>query len=58
MMRENEKFYNLRKTSELLGIKVRTLRDWIVKGKIVAIKYPNGRKWFVSENEIERLKKG
>ena len=51
-----EKFYSLRKTAELLGIKTRTLREWIRTGKIVAIKYPNGRMWFISEKEIGRVR--
>ena len=58
MIEENDKFYSLRLTAELLGIKVRTLRDWIVKGKIEAIKYPNSRMWFIPAREINRIKKG
>ena len=34
-----EKGYNMKQVSELLGIKVRTVRSWARSGKIKAVKY-------------------
>lgn len=53
-----EKNYNIVKTAELLGIKVRTVRQWIRDGKIKAVKYEVSNRWFIPESEIERLKNG
>lgn len=50
-----EKRYNFTETAQILGIKPRTVRDWFLKGKIKAKKYEDGRKWYVSQSEIERL---
>lgn len=50
-----EKFYTLERVAEILGIKVRTARQWVHDGKLKAIKYPGGRIWVVSESEINRL---
>lgn len=51
-----EKYYNLNEASVLLGIKVRTARAWIHEGKMHAVKYPNGRPWYVPESEIIRIR--
>lgn len=51
-----EKQYNIRQASELLGIKVRTVREWIRNGKLKADKYECSNRWFVSEGEIKRIK--
>lgn len=48
--------YNLRQTSNLLGIKVRTVREWIRNGKLSAQKDPFNKRWFVTEEEISRIK--
>ena len=50
-----EKMYNIRQASNLLGIKVRTVREWIRTGKIKAGKYEVSNRWFIAESEIERL---
>ena len=50
-----EKGYNLIQVSELLGIKVRTVRDWVSKGKIKANKISGSRRWIVMESEVKRL---
>lgn len=55
MMNEVERYYNLNEASVLLGIKVRTAREWVHNGKMRAVKYPNGRPWYVSESEIRRI---
>ena len=55
-MAELEKAYNLVQVAEMLGMKVRTVRQWIVDGKINARKIAGGRKWVVTESEIKRLR--
>ena len=47
-----ERYYNLKETSVLLGIKVRTAREWVHNGKMKA----NGKMWHVPESEIRRLR--
>lgn len=51
-----EKYYNLNEASVLLGIKVRTAREWVHNGKMKAVKYPNSKMWHVPESEIRRLR--
>lgn len=53
-----ERFYNLNETSALLGIKVRTAREWVKTGKLKAVKYTDSRPWYVSESEIRRIQNG
>ena len=50
-----EKYYDLRETSKILGVKVRTLRAWLKDGFLIAHKYGGKRKWYVSQSEIDRL---
>ena len=50
-----EKGYNLNEVASLLGLKVRTVRQWIKDGKIKAHKIPNSSRWIVLESEIKRL---
>lgn len=50
-----ERGYNLIQTAELLGIKTRTVREWVHKGKIRARKIEGSRRWIVMESEIKRL---
>ena len=49
---ENMKDYSLRESANILGVKVRTLREWIRSGKINARKHENGWYWRISEEEI------
>ena len=52
----------IREAAEILGLKVRTIREWIKKGKIEAGKI--GNKWFIpydaimSEEVQKRANKG
>lgn len=55
MNNEVEKHYNLLQSAELLGIKVRTVREWVRTGKLKAMKYSGSRMWFVPESEIRRV---
>lgn len=57
-MAEIEKAFDLVKVAEMLGIKARTVRQWIISGKIKAKKISGGRKWVVMESEIKRLQRG
>ena len=51
-----ERLYNVNQAADALGIKVRTIRQWIHTGKLKAGKYPVSNRWFVSESEIRRLR--
>ena len=46
------KYYSLKEAAKLLGIQVRTVREWIRQGKIQAEKAENGWYWRISEEEI------
>ena len=50
-----EKYYTIRQAAPLLGIKTRTVRDWIAKGKLNATKFKGAKMWTISENEIIRI---
>ncbi len=50
-----EKGYNLKQVSELLGITLRTTREWVRNGKIHASKITGTNRWIVMESEIRRL---
>ena len=52
-----EKNFNIKQTARILGIQVRTVREWIKKGKISAKKYNSCPMWFISEKEIDRIQK-
>lgn len=52
-----ELYYSLREASTQTGVKVRTLRDWIGKGKIKAVRFEGTRYWMISAKEVDRLKK-
>lgn len=55
---EMERCYNLNQVADLLGIKVRTVREWVKNGKIRANKLAGSTRWAVSESEIARLQNG
>ena len=50
------KMYSLRNAADILGIKVRTAREWVHSGKMNASKYPNSQRWYVTEEEINRIR--
>ena len=50
-----EKKYKLREVAEILGLKVRTIRQWVHDGKLEAVKAPGGKHWFVSDSELRRI---
>ena len=47
--------YTIREAAKILNMKVRTIRDWLKKGKIKAEKKTNDWYWMIPEVEIERL---
>lgn len=49
------KNYTIRQTSSMLGMSVRTIREWIRKGKMKAAKYPGSNIWRIPESEISRI---
>lgn len=51
-----EKMYNLKQSAELLGVTVRTLREWIKNGRIEAKRHKSGRNLIIAEKEIERIR--
>ena len=52
-----EKVYTLAEASEILNVKLRTLRDWVYKGKLGAIRYEGSRLTYISAKEIRRIQK-
>lgn len=50
-----EKTYKLKEAAEILGLKVRTIRQWVHDGKIEAFKVPGGKHWFIKESELRRV---
>lgn len=50
----NKQNYTLKETAKVLGIQLRTVRQWVKDGKLEAKKYDKCRMWFVSAEEIER----
>lgn len=51
-----EKMYNLKQSAELLGVTVRTLREWIKNGRLEAKRHKSGRNLIIAEKEIERIR--
>lgn len=51
-----EQYYSLSDASGKLGIKVRTARQWLRDGKLKAVKYPGSNRWYVSAEEIIRIR--
>ena len=50
-----ERMYNIRDTALLLGVKARTVRQWIKDNRINGIKIAGSNRWSVSESEIDRV---
>lgn len=51
-----ERGYSVVETSKYLGIKVRTVREWIRLGKIHATKLEGSNRWVIMESEIKRIR--
>lgn len=50
-----EKFYSLVEASEILGIKLRTVRQWVSEGYLQAKRYNSKKKLYIPQSEIERV---
>ena len=50
-----ERKFGIVEAAKLLGIKPRTVREWIRNGKLKAHKPAGSYKWLISESEIDRL---
>lgn len=48
--------YRIREVAKMLGFTERAVRQWIIDGKIKAVKIMS--EWRIPEEEIERLKMG
>lgn len=46
----------LLEAAKALGIRVRTMREWVKLGKIRAVKDTNGWYWKIPEEEVERCR--
>lgn len=53
-----EKAYKVSDAAKILGIKVRTMRQWIHDGKVSAFKYEQGKNLYITEKEMKRLIEG
>ena len=47
--------YSVREASDLLGVKVRTIRTWIAEGKLKARKNKQTRRWKISKRSLEKF---
>lgn len=50
-----EKGYSVFETAHMLGVKPRTVREWLHNGKLNAKKIPGSQRWIIMESEIRRL---
>lgn len=58
MIDKDRSLVKLKVASKMLGITVRTLREWIKLKKIKAQKLEGCPMWFISTEEIERKMRG
>ena len=47
--------YSIRDVANIVGVKVRTVREWIRLGKIKGEKNPISRRWFFTKEEVDRI---
>ena len=55
---KKERGYSLKDVADILGYKVRTMRQWVHDGKMKAVKPAGGKQWMVLESEVRRLQNG
>lgn len=48
--------YRIKEVAKMLGFSDRAVRQWVVDGKIKAVKIMS--EWRIPEEEVERLKRG
>lgn len=47
--------YSVREISDILNVKVRTVRSWITDGKLRARKDKKTRKWKIAKRSLEKF---
>lgn len=47
-----QKYFTLKDTAKILGIKPRTLRAWVKAGKMPSHKYPGTNRYYFTKKEI------
>ena len=52
------KIYTIRQASKMLGMSVRTVREWVWNGKLKAFKYTGSNMWRIPESEIKKMMTG
>lgn len=48
-------YVGVKEAADRIGVKVRTIRQWIRNGKIHGEKNPISRRWFFEEEEVNRI---
>ena len=51
-----EKGYSINQAAKMIGIKARTIREWIRIGRLYAIKLAGSGRWLIPESEINRIR--
>lgn len=51
----DEKLYTPKEVADLFSVSVYTVREWVKKGKMNAIRLPNGKHIRFTETEVRRL---
>jgi excisionase family DNA binding protein len=52
-----ERIYTVPEVAALLGVKARTVYDWVERGRINATRSPGGGKLLFPASEVERLRR-
>lgn len=47
--------YSLRQTAAKIGVQTRTIRRWLVQGKIKGEQNPISKRWYFTEEEVSRI---
>ena len=55
-MKGGDIMYRIREVAQILGFTERAVRQWVMDGKIKAVKIMS--EWRIPEEEVERLKRG
>lgn len=53
-----KKMLNLRQAADVLGLQLRTVREWVRSGRLAGVKMAGSNRWSVPEGEIIRVQKG
>ena len=51
-MNQEGKFYTIRQTANIIGIKVRTVREWLNMGKLEGTKDKVSGRWRIPEESV------